>query len=808
MIKSLNWLLLSLVISPVFATTPMLERLEPRGAQRGKAVKLSLIGIGLTSDAEILTTLPGSITALTPPKHTETELPFLLEVPSDAAIDTYPIRIRTKDGLSNALLFTIGAFPETIELESKPELDVPPNDSIETAQSISAPITVNGNLEAGDRDYYRIETRVGNRLVIEIEARRVGSAVDPILRVIDAEGNVVAHSEDALGLGVDARVEVFFDKKGPYFVEVHETKFSTLTENFYRLKIGDFSYADGFFPLGWQRHDEAEVELFGGNLTGRKTLYPELEEVDKEARSVRISIPGKPGALPISFTVGMDPETLEPRKVHGRSLRPGTLVNGRITEMGEVDRYTLAVNPRETWRLEIDSASLGTSSLYALLTLYNEQGVKLASAGDNPPRENVYEVVSGMDPGEDPFVVLKIPESIHTLTITVEDLLGRGGQRFGYRLLAKKEPGDFKLSTPTPYINIPKRGTAQFSVIANRRGYQGAIKIDIPNLPNDIEMNGGNIAPVNSEDEGGLRRRSAIVTLTPQPGVQTGLLNLEIWGSGELENGRTFQRHALSPVLISVTSATDFFHDFEAPIMDTTLAATIAPEEPAVLEILTPRFVQLIMGQSHEVSWSFHARKPGIEPPEKVDVQLGIGAFVTRGNQKKYATEGTFDVLVSEVADLGTNFSDLPMQFDMLVSGKIEVAGIERVVYAPALTFEIVPGYDVQLPTEIALSAGETKVLNGSVTHEPGFTSPVLISFNGLPNGVTCQQITVTKAMQFELACKADQKVKLGRHDIQITTSTTSSGSNAGRKQTPLRIKPIEAKLSIGKLSNAVTSAL
>ena len=258
-----------------------------------------------------------------------------------------------------------------------------------------------------------------------------------------------------------------------------------------------------------------------------------------------------------------------------------------------------------------------------------------------------------------------------------------------------------------------------------------------------------------------------------------------------------------------MASVTDFFHDFEAPIMDTTLAATIAPEEPAVLEILTPRFVQLVMGQSHEVSWSFHTRQSGIEPPEKVDVQLSIGAFVTRGKQKKYAVEGTFDVLVSEVADLGTNFSDLPMRFDMLVSGKIEVAGIERLIYAPAITFEIVPGYDVHLPTEIALSAGETKVLSGSVTHEPGFTSPIVINFNGLPNGVTCQQITVTKATQFELTCKADQKVELGHHDIQITTSTTSSSrSNAGRKQTPLMVKPIEAKLSIEKLSNAVTSAL
>ena len=53
----------------MLAAAPVLERLEPRGGQRGHAVKLSIIGTGLGSNAEILTSLPGGITALTPPKQ-------------------------------------------------------------------------------------------------------------------------------------------------------------------------------------------------------------------------------------------------------------------------------------------------------------------------------------------------------------------------------------------------------------------------------------------------------------------------------------------------------------------------------------------------------------------------------------------------------------------------------------------------------------------------------------------------------------------------------------------------------------------
>ena len=65
--------------------------------------------------------------------------------------------------------------------------------------------------------------------------------------------------------GVDARVDVTFREDGDYYVAVHDSKFSSQAQNFYRLKIGSFAYADGIFPLGWKRGADVEVELFGGN---------------------------------------------------------------------------------------------------------------------------------------------------------------------------------------------------------------------------------------------------------------------------------------------------------------------------------------------------------------------------------------------------------------------------------------------------------------------------------------------------------------------------------------------------------------
>ena len=177
-----------------FAAAPVLEKLEPRGAQRGTAVKLTLIGAALTSDAEILTTLPAGITRLTAPREegrAGRELPFLVEIPADTPVDSFPVRVQTKEGLSNILLFTVGAFPETAEEESQAEIDDPLNDSPGQAQFVETPAVVNGTIAAADRDVYRVRAKQGERLVIEVEARRIGSALDPALRVMDAAGKVI-----------------------------------------------------------------------------------------------------------------------------------------------------------------------------------------------------------------------------------------------------------------------------------------------------------------------------------------------------------------------------------------------------------------------------------------------------------------------------------------------------------------------------------------------------------------------------------------------------------------------------------------
>src|SRR5713101_2479581 len=170
---------------------PVITDLQPRGAQKGKPFTLTLAGRNL-GGAEIRSTMPASFTLLTPdqpapipggPMQAEGRYAtFLVEPTADLAVGVYAIRVVTGEGISNVQLFTVGAFPEFTEDESRPGSLPHTNDSMEDAQPLPpAPFTLNGTLRGPERDMFRLSARAGEKRVIEVEARRCGSAIDPLL---------------------------------------------------------------------------------------------------------------------------------------------------------------------------------------------------------------------------------------------------------------------------------------------------------------------------------------------------------------------------------------------------------------------------------------------------------------------------------------------------------------------------------------------------------------------------------------------------------------------------------------------------
>ena len=781
------WFVAALTAS---AAGPSLTQLEPWGARRGTAVTLTLKGYGLSDDVKIVTNLPGVVTELTSERPGR-EWPLLLELAKDAPVGSYSVRIATKAGISNVLLFTVGPFPEVDEAESASMRQMYSNDSADTAEGISLPATVNGTLRGSDRDWYRFAGEAGEKVVVEVEARRAGSAVDAVLEVRDSNGNTIARNNDARGIGVDPRTEVTVPEDGVFFVQVHDARFSTQKMNFYRLRAGRYSYAEAVFPLGWKRGESTEVQLLGGNSQQPVTVRPDLSAEATASGFADLRLPDENGPLPLRMVVGDDDEVFEPEAEGPHQLEPGVIVNGRINASGEIDRYRIKVKPGRQWMIETQAAGLGTSALYGLLTLYDHKGRKLASAGDQVPEEPLSFIQSSGQTFGDPHLGFEVPEGVTEVTVTLEDLLGRGGPAYGYRLVARQQPPDFTLTLGTPQVTIPKDGSAIVSVNVDRRGYMGAIQLKVDGLPDDVELRGGHIpAEVGGMTTSRISRRG-VLTLTPKPRAETKELALSVWGEGVLEDGRTVRVKARAPGLQTGVMGRGQ-KAVTAPWLAAKVPAKVAAPEKAVLRILTPQKVRLIQGMETEVRWQFEGDG---SPIDRINVSntppVGNIRVIGTAQVKQGARQGRFTVI--------TTMGTLPMTFDLLLSSKARIDGREQIVYAPAITFDVVQGYRIEAPVRVtAIPRGGSAAIVGSFHREPDFSSPVTVKADNLPLGVACSAAEIDGAPEaYSLECKADPSTEAGEYEIELTPTSVLAGRDT--ELVPYKIEPVMTSIMITK---------
>ena len=132
-------------------------------------------------------------------------------------------------------------------------------------------------------------------------------------------------------------------------------------------------------------------------------------------------------------------------------------------------------------------------------------------------------------------------------------------------------------------MNLPAGGTVVFSVIADRRGFDGPIQLTVADLPKGIHVEGGTI-PREYMDASNARtfNRRGILTLTADPGVALPTGQLQIWGEGKLADGTVLRRRARgNGMAIDVAGATeqgvvDRQRPVTAPWLDVDLPVALA----------------------------------------------------------------------------------------------------------------------------------------------------------------------------------------------------------------------------------------
>ena len=120
-----------------------------------------------------------------------------------------------------------------------------PNNTTKAAMGVALPRIVSGCISApGDNDVFRFDGRAGQQVVAEVYARRMGSALDSLLRLTDASGHVVACNDDhedmesgLLTHQADSYVSAKLPATGQYYLQLSDAQDHGGPEYCYYLRI-------------------------------------------------------------------------------------------------------------------------------------------------------------------------------------------------------------------------------------------------------------------------------------------------------------------------------------------------------------------------------------------------------------------------------------------------------------------------------------------------------------------------------------------------------------------------------------------
>lgn len=333
-------------------TPPTLASVAPLGAARGTTIEMTLEGFNLAKASGIYFSEAGIKGRIVRVK----ELPDLPDVrlgsngtPSTVDVGPLPPRNQVTVELDIApeapvgpvkfrVLTPLGTSPEgtfVVEPYYGESPDKEPNDTLETAFETYLPSVLAGTIaRAGDVDHYKIAVKAGEELVFENQAPRIGSTLQPVVRIV-AEDQTVVREFGYDGGETAARFSHRFDKAGSYYVRVSDYEGSGRASNFYRILVGKLPVAVSAYPLGLRRGGEREIAVTGFNLAASKVkVAGRASPADENLAILRPKADDGDAFTELRLALGDDPEVDSAgSNVSAAAAQPLTLpvtVNGRI----------------------------------------------------------------------------------------------------------------------------------------------------------------------------------------------------------------------------------------------------------------------------------------------------------------------------------------------------------------------------------------------------------------------------------------------------------------------------------------------
>jgi hypothetical protein len=453
------------------AAAPTIANVPVRGLQLGATTTLTIDGAQLDGNPQVLFSFPVAKAEIKP-GATATQVQVDVTLDKVVPPGLYQVRVASAHGVSNTAVIAVDGLPQ-----------VPL-----AAEAASLPVAMHGSLAGAAVMSTTFQGTAEQRVVIDLECRRLGGATDPVLLLFKPDGSQLAYSQRERLLGGDARIDVALPADGKYTIKFHDALFRGGSPGMFRLKIGPFSYADLVYPLGATRGQKTQFSFASTNLPRDARIeatFPDLLELQPGGWPDGALVCGGRPKVAVSDL----PEVSEAAESPGTPQEiavPGG-ISGVLAKSGEQDRYVLKVQPSTKLRFDILSNRLGVP-LDGVLTVAREDGAQLAANDDRPDT---------LDPGLD----FAVPGDVQKLIVTFSDRQNRGGPDAIYRIaVTKADLPDFRLSIPADAVQVPARGTTLLRVKADRAGYGGDIKLAFdPPPPSGVSL-AGDVIPTGANE--------------------------------------------------------------------------------------------------------------------------------------------------------------------------------------------------------------------------------------------------------------------------------------------------------------------
>lgn len=411
----------------------------------------------------------------------------------DAAPGAREIRVASRSGVTNPMMFRVDQFPEfsrpamksamksVLGKEEQALRKRPPE---EEEQVVKLPCTVNGQIASGEVNRYRFQARKGQRLVLVTYARQlvpyIADAVpgwfQPVLSLRDSAGKEVAYDDD-FRFKPDPIIYYEVPEDDEYVLSVSDAIYRGREDFVYRVTISESPYLTGIFPLGAQPGAIPEIQLSGWNLEEAGLTPPPR---DAEPGIYWLSAHRDNLVTnPLPFVVDPLPQILakETGDSAAQDVTLPVVVNGRIDRPDDWDAFRFTGMAGETVVAEVSARRL-ESPLDSVVKICNSRGVPLAVNDDNPHAgagTNTHDA--------DSYLSFQLPAD-GAYTVQLGDTARHGGQAYAYRLRISKPMPDFELRAVPASLVMRRRSSGSVTVYVSRRdGFDGDITLALKDPP-------------------------------------------------------------------------------------------------------------------------------------------------------------------------------------------------------------------------------------------------------------------------------------------------------------------------------------